>query len=363
MNPLIDHRFVNWQDGMLLTKEHLTANDWAIQSALYDITALNLNKYNYGLLPGADGISSGLKLNFQADILELTACRGVTPGGIRIEWQSNSEHPPISVSTNAYKNLLESDGYLYVVLKIKRFQFVEYGKINEADIDTTNRRPFLMIKPELSLKPFSGVLSDADSFPIFRLLKKDGSMHPDPTYIPPMVVVHGKTLKESYDTLSVLFRKILEHSSYILRRIKGMGGESYTDKMAYLYHVAEKVMIYAASNIDSYKVAEGLPPVYFINILTGLFRNIQYAFDSIPEDGQQHLLDYFLKYAGDRSNTYQYSISNKNNPRNYWNAVLGKMYNHNNSIDIIDTLNECMDYWETVFEKIRDIDEMNWTIY
>ena len=95
---------MNWQDGMLLTKEHLTLQDLAIQAAIYDTVAFSINSHNYGVLPSPDGYSSSLDIQLQADTIEVISVRGITPSGIRIEWKASNELQPLKISVNSIKN-------------------------------------------------------------------------------------------------------------------------------------------------------------------------------------------------------------------------------------------------------------------
>ena len=368
MHSKINHRFVNWQDGMLLSKEHLTLQDLAIQAAIYDTAAFSINSHNYGVLPASDGHSSSLDIQLQADTIEVVSVRGITPNGIRIEWNVSSELQPLKISVNSLKSYSDNSGFLYLVLRVKPFQYVEIGEISESD--STNRRPFLMIKPEMELVSYSDILSDSFSFPIFRVHNHNGSLQADNTYIPPSVSVHGKQLTNHYQALGKMFESIIQSSKHIVRHVNGKTNRHQIAIDMYL--ITDKILNYGAGFLDAYKlISPQEPPIYFINILIGLVRSIQIGIDSLPEKNLQLLQGYITQLEGQgETNTYRNSYNlNKTNLQSYFNAVLGMPYDHNNVFRLIDGLNSCLDFWETILMKLKQRDltgpdsKGSWTIY
>ncbi len=341
---------------MLITKEHLRSNDMAVQAAIYDSARLVLNKHNYGLVPADDGISSSIKLNFQAETIEVSACRGVTPGGIRIEWQASVDYEPIKLSVLNYRNLLDEGGYYFVVLKVKPFQYVETGEINSSE--NTQRRPYLMIKPELDLVRFSGVLSDAYSFPIFRVFVENRTIQPDYSYIPPMVFIHGDLRLKYYEDMGRMFTNILNTALQLVRKISGMSNRSQI--AVNLHHIAEKIIVYGTGSIDYYNlIAIEQPPIYFINVLIGLIRVLRWGFEAIPEQNSQRLFNYMSHYAGGgRSKNYSTPMIDVNQVvvNNYIDSVLGTQYEHNNISLLVDGIKDCLDFWDTILSKLLQWD-------
>ena len=147
--PDITYPFLNWRDGMKITQRHLTANDHAVRDAVRDATAISLNAHNYGILPAADNSGAGIQLRVIGDTIQMVSCRAVTPGGIRVEWESGNNPDAVSLSLMDYKSRLGSVGIFYIVLRLSLSSITETGEYDTEEVPL--RKPHVVLKPMLEL--------------------------------------------------------------------------------------------------------------------------------------------------------------------------------------------------------------------
>lgn len=89
MRDRLKHYFVNWVDGMKISRGHFIDQNNAFKDALQDVAALHLTPYRYGILPpsvaGENSFSVKVSLDKQKTLrVVVEACQAVTPGGVRI---------------------------------------------------------------------------------------------------------------------------------------------------------------------------------------------------------------------------------------------------------------------------------------
>ncbi len=365
--PEIKHNFVNWRDGMKITQRQFTENDFAVKDAIRDIAAISINNLNYGLLPTDDGTSSSLPApTLSGDVIQITACRGITPGGVRIEWKSSKDQPILSLSLLEYKTKLGTAGVFYVVIKANPFKTMEVG---DYDLEEgLNRRPHLMVKPTLDLLSMHDMLSDAYSFPICRIRFESQRFAIDHEYIPPAVNVHGEGLLWYYESCGTLLHNIQHLAVQIVRKIGSMQNRSTiaTD----IHRILEKVLTHCAASIDYYQmVVKELPPVYMAEYFMRLARMLRISFDCLPESSVSALFSYFQNTIAGTTSVFQTTISavSKSLIDSMIDNVLVSQYNHNDSTLLFDSIVRFLDFMDFFLQKLSVLNyaenKGGWDIY
>jgi hypothetical protein len=362
--PNIEYRFLNWRDGMKITQKHLVEHDNAIRASMQDIAAIFINNHNYGLLPAEDGVSSSLQISLMGDTIELSACRAITPGGVRVEWQTSANHAPITLSVLDYKRKLGSAGIFFVILKANPFKPVEVGEYDTQE--SPMRRPYLITKPELDLLSSHDALSDVFSIPIFKIRFEGQLFSPDYEYIPPSVSVHGENLKWYYDTCGRLCNNIQQTSVQIVRKIGGMQNRSQV--AVDIHRVLEKLLTCCVEMNDYYRiVAKDQPPIYFTECLIRFARVFRVALDCLPDANAARLYNYLKNNVGgttELNNTIQ--AATKSFIDGKIDNVLISNYNHNDSMLLFDNIVRFLDFLDFLLQKLSPLnyvdDAKGWDI-
>lgn len=364
--PTPKYPYVNWRDGMKISQKHLVDHDLAIKDSVRDVAAILLSNHNYGVLPSEDGTTSGLILSFSSDTINVKTCRGITPGGVRIDWQAPAGQQTLSLSLLDYKRQLGSAGLFYVVIKASVSQTVEIGDYDSDE--TPMRRPYLITKPELDFLSGFDALSDANSFPIFRVRFEGQLFSPDYEYIPPSVNIHGEGLLWYYESCGTLLNNIQQLAVQIVRKIGGMQNRSSV--AVDIHRILEKVLIHCAESMDYYRiVVKELPPVYMAEYFMRLARMLRISFDCLPETNAAVLFNYFQNTIAGTTGVFKTPVSaaTKSLIDSMIDNVLISQYNHNDSTLLFDSIVRFLDFLDFFLQKLITLNYADnkggWDIY
>ncbi|MGB0932148.1 MAG: hypothetical protein ACPGVB_15300, partial [Chitinophagales bacterium] len=149
----ITHNYVNWIDGMKISKEHFLAFEDAVNDYLRDIRALRLTDNNYGLLPASPHTKHSLELRIHGNEVELLSCRGITREGVRIEITNfNLQKLTAAIPKEDSSVLDNRPGGLYdIVVVVDSYDREPFGKPNSEE--SPPRHPFTLPKYSLELVP------------------------------------------------------------------------------------------------------------------------------------------------------------------------------------------------------------------
>lgn len=348
--PEIAHPFLNWRDGMKISQRHLTANDNAVRDAIRDATAQSINAHNYGILPAFNDSGAGIQLRVIGDTVQLTSCRAVTPGGIRVEWKSGSDPDAVSLSLMDYKTRLGNVGIFYVVLRISLASVTETGEYDIEEVPL--RKPFVVLKPMLELLSLHETLSDAHSLPVFRIRLEGQMFTPDYDYIPPTTGVFGENLLWYYEVCGKQINSIHQSAVLILRKINGM--QSRSPLAVDIAQIADKLVVTGMEVIDHYRlICKDLPPIYFIQDLVRYARTLRIALDCLPEASVNRFYNYLRNnVAGSTKFNVHYSEVTRSVVESIVDAVLSVSYNHNDCSMLIDNLKGFLDFAEFLVQSL-----------
>ncbi len=348
--PTIGYQFVNWRDGMKITQKHLVQHDQAIREAIRDVAAIRLTPYNYGLLPADDGKSAGLQLSVLNDTLQLVSCRGITPGGLRIEWQCNDDPDAVSISLLDYRSRLGTTGTFYVVLRASLGQLIEDGPYDPEELPM--RKPFMTLKPALDLVSVHEQLSDAYSFPIFRVRLEGQMIMPDYEYVPPSTGVFGETLSWYYETCGKSLNSIHHTAAAIVRKINGMQQPSPVAKD--ILTTAGKLVDQGINCLEAYRLlAGGQPPAFFIEQLCRYARTFKTVVSCFSEQSAARFYQYLQNnIAGSSQVNVQIREITRSFVESLTDAVLTTPYVHNDCTVLLDHLKTFLDFLEFMLQNL-----------
>lgn len=351
--PGIKYQFVNWRDGMKITQKHLSLHDTAIRDAIRDTAAVFINGHNYGLLPAEDGVSSGIQISVMGDTIRLLSCRAVTPGGIRVEWDSGADQDSVSLSLLDYKSRLGNIGIFYIVLRIALSNSVEAGEYDTEELPL--RKPHKVLKPMLELLSVHEKIADAYSIPVFRVRFEGQLFSPDYDYIPPTTGVFGENLMWYYETCGKQINSIHQTAILTIRKINGMQNPSAVAKD--IYQVMDKLVTTGLEVIDHYRViSREQAPVYFIGDLMKYARTMRIALDCLSENSAGRLYQYMRNNVGGTTKFNMHiSEVTKSMMDSMIDTVLTSQYNHNDCTMLLDNTKAFLDFIEFVLQSLLSL--------
>jgi len=309
MLPEITHYPVNWVDGMKIARRHFAEADHFTTDHLRDATALHLRPDYYGLLPKTNQLDSPsfellLTVDGQNEVqARLPECHAVTAGGARIELTPSAT--PLLARTNLVQllntfGLPPTDGLRFsVVLTVNPFERVPVG--TPAPDELPPRHPYTRPAYALSFVPtqqLAGTLGSAFSLPVGELLLTEGQLRPVSHFIPPCTALasHPALLQ----ALQQLDNQLLELEADAFRIIHKV--KLRTDKRSILDDLvralAEHTVFALAQQLTTLRLmAAAQPPVYLLDALLRVAKQIKTSLDSLTDAEREELLRYFEQWS------------------------------------------------------------------
>ncbi|MEJ1239301.1 FHA domain-containing protein [Chryseolinea sp. T2] len=297
MLPRVVHFPVNWQDGMKISRDHFIQSDNAYGEQIRDVAGMHLTNYNFGLLQGDQSTKASLQIEITSDAAEQTVvriitCRGVTPGGARIEITSDRE---VIQSTIATSSLKVQAYEIYLVVDPFRRVAVGQPDANETPL----RQPFSMPTYRVDILPYPQTFQpewSAFHLCVGRLRSESDLGKIDEHYIPPctavssharLVAIHQRFFNQLSET-EVAISGVLQW----IRTKREMASLDYS--MSFLM---EKMANYLAGSMDRFRLLyPQLPAVEMISYFCSFARVINSALNVLLRKDREELLEYFHKW-------------------------------------------------------------------
>lgn len=299
----IQYKPVNWVDGMRLSSEQFVATDQYYQDKIRDAVSMQLNSYNYGLLPSQDIYTSAsaieivTKASLTVDI-RIRSCHAVTADGCRIDMDAQRKGGTMVEMSHYFNDVsaLNASGY-QVLLQVDPFKRIPEGEIDPSEEPA--RYPFVNSSYKILMLPFTEIIStrmESNSLIIGQLLVEQGNIRVNERYIPPCTTLNSHPLlMEYYERFLAMINKLQLASFSIID--KTPNSSSTTVLGNNLRVVAERLLEYLAHHIFYFRhqVPQG-PPLNFI----GFFCHLAHVFFAgmrfIAGKEREDMLKYFYEW-------------------------------------------------------------------
>jgi hypothetical protein len=310
MLPEITYYPVNWVDGMKVSRRHFTETDQFTTDHLRDATALHLRPDLYGLLPATNELGSPmafellLSVDAQQEVqARLNQCRAVTAGGVRIELTTSSS--PLAARTSlaqllATFNLTATDGLRFsVVLTANPFERVPTG--TPAPQEVPPRHPYTRPSYALSFVPtsqLSGAVSAAFALVVGELLYTDGALRPVTQCIPPSTAIASHpALLQALHQLDFQLTELETDAFKIIHKVK-LRPDKRGPLADLVRELAERTVFALAQQLTTLRLmAAAQPPVYLLDALLRVAKQIKTALDSFTEAEREEVLKYCEQWS------------------------------------------------------------------
>ena len=230
MKRVIEHKLVNWVDGMDVSMTHLRQLEDYFIDALCDNMATRLNPFNYGLLPAIRKSEPSSEFEISEQVtnrveIRLRRCHAVTYGGYRISYEPDgSDYMMCDFSLNMEEEEQnkQNDQNWDIILSINPFKRVPVG---EPDADENPpRHPDT--EPAYKLSVMQSGQINPDSFGMYHLVigrirYRGGRMEVDGNYIPPCTTMSSHPdLLDYYERFSSYLSRIETASRNIIDKVQ-----------------------------------------------------------------------------------------------------------------------------------------------
>lgn len=356
MVPPITQYFVNWIDGMKLSREHFVAEQNAITARLRDANALGLSPYLYGILPPLPNTRTGLDVKIISDrfnslAIRVSECRGITPGGQRIEI---SESNQIAISGEDYfleKEVNLNDNRIkefLVVISVNPLQRTPVGLNNPEE--NPPRNPFASETYFLNVLPEEDVIMARDG--LFHLtigkLKVAGSTSSlDENYIPPVVSMSAHP--DLNELVQIAEKKVSDFEDNVVQIIQKIFTKKQSDDLPQTaLEVCRSVRDFLSQNMFALRTKFlHQSPVEFFEFFSSLSRTMKNAIDSREGSGKEQFLSYVRAWVIETSQAeFEYLLE----------SMISNRYNHmdiNQSVVAVQNFSKMI---FSVFAKLAELD-------
>ncbi len=297
------YNFVNWVDGMKLSRSHFEAEENALIYQLGELASMSINKYNYGLLTPSTGSSSSLKLNLDVDRAKLlrvniSRCKAVTPAGILIDInnqnQVNKQNVLADLSEEFKLDDLTNGKSYYITISVNPFSKKTLGATDPTE--NPPRYPFADYVYSINLLDVSDMnIRENGAFhvSIGKLKVVSNGIEIDEKYIPPSSRSTSQIdLAEACKDLDGALSQMELHCCSIVQKIFKKEQQNILAKT--VLYLVEDLVNYLSTSIHRFRwqVPEQ-PPVLFIEYFASMARLIKNSIDAKAGTGKEEMLNYF----------------------------------------------------------------------
>jgi hypothetical protein len=348
MNNKLEHKLVNWVDGMEVSKDHQIQTENFFIETLCGNTAIHLTNYNYGLLPqmGKNDSLSDFALGDQVTNkaeLRLRRCYAITAGGYRITYDPGEDgYMVCDISLDLDKDGIEqnSNRKWDIILSVNPYKRKPTG-IPDPD-ENPPRHPDVEPTYQLLVAPSGDMQADQLGLyylVIGKICYRGGRFEIDNAYIPPCTtMLSHPTLSRYYELFSEYIGTIEVASKNIISKVQN---QQKTSTIAVNVNiVCQEIMRYISMiyfmHRNTGKLAE---PIKIVNCYSSLAHICLSAFSFLNKIEKEELLQYFYNWNDVTPGAFEGLLS----------EAASILYDHNNiqeSMSCIDRfLNVLAELW------------------
>lgn len=349
MIPL-KYKFVNWVDGMKISKDHFIALERAVIDLQRDSVGFQLNNLNYGILPSTVGGMQPLEIFFSYDhsvkkvTIKVNSCFAVTPAGARIEI-FNKDLDTFGNENNLPKYDFEVDGFntlgYDIILTVNPFGRIACGLPDPEE--SPLRSPYIQPAYSIEVVPYPRIKQPEQGpyqLTIGRIEFESGQPKLSKQYIPPCASIQSSSHLISLNTR--ILKNLDELESILIKIIqKKRSSPQISEFDQETCYVAEKLLYFLVSSKDQYKLMRDFQPPHVIVDYNLKLSRILYTSLECSRN-KFELLDYYCNWLEWNPGRFENTL----------NESLQINYNHEESFKALKQTEECYELILSFFEQI-----------
>lgn len=315
MQSKFPKKLVNWQGSMQLSAgTFIQTEDFFIES-IRGCAAVNLTRYNYGLLPvkgyndSADNIQIRSNATSSIDI-RVTQCNAITSSGIRIDFNPTDENGALTKRFSPEQEGRQDVDVWDVIIAVNPFNRIPTGELDPNE--TPPRHPDVEYAHSLHVVPTGEINTTqfgGHYLNIGRIRKEADRFVVDTYYIPPCSTMSSHTDLMSYHTQFATILTSIENSSKNIITKVNMGPEN-SELPANISSVCRDVMRYIASVYFAYRnKGLDLAPIETLEWVAGLAHAIHVNLCFMKGPHKEELLRYFYEWCDTSPGTFEQKLS------------------------------------------------------
>jgi len=297
----IKHPYLNWVNGMKLSKEHFIALENSFIDHTRDMAGVFLTNINFGLLPMHDN-TDPVHVEVTPDRVEVHRCQAITRGGLRIDVSENHNHPGLRKPMHEVFSGGGGGGNQewFVIVKVNPFQRSPYGQPNAEE--TPIRHPFATSHYELSILPKDQISAshfDPYAIPVAKITDNYGGKRADELYIPPCASIQSMgSLVEKYHRFSTFTTQIEGSLFEIIKKAQSKQANRTSNTLSEdIQSMATKIVDFISLNKASYDLLLAYyPPVYIVEWFARMARIIKSSMRFLSSaDAMMKYFEFYIK--------------------------------------------------------------------
>ncbi|WP_419699031.1 hypothetical protein [Mucilaginibacter sp. NFX135] len=348
LSPL-KNKPVNWIDGMKISSDHFISTDNFIHDIVRDSNSLQLNNYNFGLLPPVANESVALDIQITERAsnqiqIKINHCSAVTAEGHRIDISRTG--PGLLFSHYfGQDNATESSETYYVLLTVNPFERVASGNPDPEEIPL--RYPEVDKQYNITVIPASQINTPSSHFlEVGKFIKNGNNLQTDISFIPPCTsVLSHPQLVKYYESFSNQLNNLQLLSFRILDKITSKESISTIGKNVKI--LCEKMLEYIARIYFSYRnMMHQQPPIYMVSCFSEMAHIFFSTVKSIPGAEREELLKYFYEWKDVTPGNFEELLA----------RLIEIVYNHHDINSSMITVDEFLRVIVALWNKLSSLE-------
>lgn len=313
MSAPIRSGFVNWVDGMKMSKTHLLQLQQAIEDRLKDMRQLHDPFMDHGLLSIGSSGEPALDLSIDFDgrakyQVELRQCRAITASGQRIEHLST--HEPLRLAGEVPAQLLVEGDAFDVVLRASHDLSTPYGRPDPDE--SPIRHPFIRASWTLELAAVKDLVATGEAkehLTLARLRVEKEELRQDPSHIPASLLMSSMPQLVEFMREYIKFLKDTERDLMrIVVKLNAIKGTTeLQESVGALCHSGLRFLETGISPVAM--VGTSLRPREVVVHAAQFARTLQHATELRTGRGKDALLEYIREHSGISASEHMATLS------------------------------------------------------
>lgn len=344
-----EHWPVNWVDGMKINKTHFRAQEAYTDEQLALLGAIDLDGFNFGLLPHG-GSGSSLELIVTPERVELKRCRAIMAGGhlITIGPENNGELERKMSDLMYGRDFSEADAWL-VVLRVHPGETVTFG-FPDPD-ESPLRQPHSTVRLSLEVLPARQLLTTDSllhALPLARILRSYQGIERDRDFIPPVSrLLASDQLLQLHQHWKEMLLDMEGNTFEIIRKINDKHRNNLGNQLsADLLSLTESCIGYINEHFDAYRLLlPHRPPVatflWFMSLARKIKNELRLA------GNQENMLNYMAHFIEGVGPT---------DLMGRCNDLCDLRYDHLALREMVARVDSFMDFLTRLFTAVKELD-------
>lgn len=304
MSDPVKSGYVNWVDGMKMSKTHLLQLQQAVEDRFRDLRSLQDPFMDHGLLGRGPAGEAALDLSVSFEgrskfLVELRQCRAVTPAGSRVELLATDT--PLRLNGEIPEQLMVEGDAFDIVLRASPVLKEPYGTPDPAE--SPIRHPYLRPAWTIEMAPVKELRqsNSSDHITIARMRVVKDELEQDQGHIPPALFMSSLPQLVEFVREYTKFLKDVERD--LMRIVIKLNVvKDLTELQTSVDYLCRSGLRFLETGIGPIAITgTAMRPREIVMHAAQFARTLHHAIELLTGRGKDALLDYVREHTGLKS--------------------------------------------------------------